>query len=215
MSTSDDHAPGSADLSETVDDRPEIPEGAEPSLGGRAISEVDLSSDIESLFRESELFGDLTSDEVREIVRATDQVAYAAGETIFSQGDSPDAFYFIENGEVEVRATTDLGEDVVLAILGTGTVVGEMALLGGGPRTATVEALSECSVFRLSRAAFDRLRDERSHAAYKLILNLARTVGHRRRQADARVTEVFADPARHIDAFESQVHDLLGRIRKA
>ncbi|MFU8805249.1 MAG: cyclic nucleotide-binding domain-containing protein [Bradymonadaceae bacterium] len=166
----------------------------------------------EVLFGSTELFKGLTQDEVREVVRASEIRTYAPGEALFEQGDAADALYIVEKGELTVRATTPMGEDIVIARLGSGTVVGEMSLIEGGPRSATVEALSECQIFRLSRESFEKLRTQKRPAAYKIILGLAATVGARRRQTDARVQEVFTDPASHIDAFESQVHEMLGRL---
>jgi CRP/FNR family transcriptional regulator, cyclic AMP receptor protein len=177
-------------------------------------SAADVTS-AESLFREIELFRDLAKDEIREIARSTEHCVFEAGELLFRQADEATAMFVVESGELEVRATTSVGEDVILAVLSAGSVVGEMALLEGSPRSASVKALSKTHAFRLSRDAFTTLRSARSPSAYKLILNLARNLGERRRQTDARVTEVFGDPTQHIDAFENQAHGLLARIRKA
>lgn len=216
MSSSDDerHSQGAENLTDTVVDRPALPRGADP-LGARADSEVDSTLDAENLFSETILFRDLSTEEVREIVRVSEQRGIAAGDLLFQQGDEARALYMIQSGELEVRATSPFADEVVLAHLGPGAVVGEMALLEGGSRSATVEALSDCTVFELSHDAFNALRSRKRHAAFKLILNLARTLGERRRQADARVFEVFDNPAQHIDSFESQLHDMLARMRKA
>ncbi len=204
---------GSDNLTDTVSDRPELPKGADP-IGARASSEVDSSSDAEHLFGETNLFRGLSTEEVREIVRVSEQRTIAPGDRLFAQGDNARALYMIQSGEFEVSTVTDFGGHLVLAHLGPGSVVGEMALLEGGSRSATVEAISECVIFELSHDAFSSLRAKRRHAAYKLILNLASTLGDRRRQADARVWEVFDNPAQHIDAFESQLHELMARLRK-
>ena len=134
---------------------------------------------------------------------------------LFEQGDQSDALFIVGHGELEVVGRSEMGEKVVLAILGQGTVVGEMSLIEGGPRSATVRSVSECDIFRLEREAFDKLRAQRRPVAYKVILGLAATVGERRRQTDARIQEVFNDPASHIDAFESQLHEMVGRLRKS
>lgn len=216
MSNTDDDdstSQGSDNLTDTVADRPELPKMFDP-VGARASSEVDSTLDAEGLFAETNLFRGLSTEEVREIVRVSEQRTIAAGERLFSQGDAARALYMIQSGEFEVSTTTDFGGDLVLAHLGPGAVVGEMALLEGGKRSATVEALSECVVFELAHDAFKALRAKRRHAAYKLILNLASTLGDRRRHADARVWEVFENPAQHIDSFESQLNDLMARLRK-
>lgn len=161
-----------------------------------------------------ELFRDLGSEEVREMLQACETLSSRAGELLFRQGDPADALYIVASGELQVRAATFDGEDVVLAMLGPGSVVGEMSLIAGGPRSATVEVLSDAQVLRLSHAAFDGLRRAHSRAAYRVILRLARILGNRRRITDARVNEVFADPGQYLDNFESQLHDMLGRLKK-
>ena len=169
----------------------------------------------ESLFSDIELFDGLTTEEVREMVRSCDVTRYGPGEKLFEQGDASDALFIVGRGELTVVGQSAMGEEVVLAVLGPGTVVGEMSLIEGGPRSATVESVSESEVFRLDHEVFDEMRRQRRQAAYKIILGLAATVGERRRETDARVQEVFSDPASHIDSFESQLHEMLGRLRKS
>ncbi|MFP4601234.1 MAG: cyclic nucleotide-binding domain-containing protein [Persicimonas sp.] len=209
----DDSLEGAADLSETVQTRPTIPEG-QAGLGA-STSSAEASGAAETVFRSIELFEELESEEVREVVGACEQLSLAAGTELFRQGDEADALYIVESGELQVRARTAAGEDVVLAMLGSGTVVGEMSLIAGGPRSATVEVVSDAAIFKLGRDAFDSLRSARRPAAYKIILRLARILGERRRQTDARVEEVFEDPEQYLESFESQVHEMLGRIKKA
>lgn len=207
-------AHGSDNLSETVTKRPQMPADFD-ALGARASADVSSVFDAEQLFAEAILFRGLTSEEVREIIRACDQKSFIAGDLLFRQGDPARALYMLQSGEIEVSARTDFGGDLILAQLGPGAVVGEMALLEGGPRSATVEVLSNCTAFELSQDAFNALRDQKRHAAYKLILNLAATLGDRRRQADARVWEVFENPAQYVDTFEAQLNELMARLAKA
>ncbi|MEZ4462874.1 MAG: cyclic nucleotide-binding domain-containing protein [bacterium] len=162
-----------------------------------------------------ELFRGLSAAEIREILHTGERRTFEPGEVVFTEGQSAHSMFVIETGELEVKSRGEADEPVVLAQLGAGSIVGEMAILDGfSLRSATVAAVSDVSAFELTREAFTALRDGQSHAAYKLILNLARILGERRRRADARVAEVFQDPSKHIDAFESQVHDMLGRLKK-
>ena len=178
-------------------------------------ADIATSGQAESIFSQIELFEELTVDEVRELVRGCEVVHYSAGQTLFEQDDESDALFIVGHGELEVVGSSTMGEKVVLAVLGPGTVVGEMSLIEGGPRSATVEAVSECQIFRLDHATFDEMRRRRRPAAYKVILGLAATVGQRRRETDARIQQVFENPADHIDSFESQLHEMLGRMRKS
>lgn len=185
--------------------------GGGPQLGGG----IRLGGEVESIFASVPLFSELTPEQVREMVRACDPCHFEPGDVLFQQGEVAEALYIVVRGELEVVAKSPSGERVVLAVLGPGTVVGEMSLIEGGPRSATVGVVSKSDTLRLSRQTFDDLRAQKSLAAYKVILGLAKTLGERRRQTDARIQEVFIDPTSHIDAFESQLHDMLGRMRKS
>lgn len=174
---------------------------------------ISPSSSAETLFSQSKIFNALSPDEVREVVRASEQITLEPGEFLFHQNDVSDALYIVSSGEFEVRATSPVGEEIVLAMLGSGTVIGEMSLIGGGPRSASVKALSPGMVFRLTRTAFQKLRAEQKRTAYKIILQLSATLAERRLQTEARIQEVFTDPESHIDLFEHQLHDMLGQLR--
>jgi CRP-like cAMP-binding protein len=173
-------------------------------------------SDPTALFESLELFEALTRSEVREIVETTDAMRLEQGDVLFEQGDDSEAMFVIESGRLEVRSTSSIGDEVVLAELEEGAVVGEMSILAAtSTRSATVEALGPTRLFRLSRRDFETLRDRDHPAAYKLVLQLARTLGERRRETDERIREVFDDPDRHLDTFEEQVHDMLAHLHKA
>jgi len=180
------------------------------------LDEVDSESMAASPFHNVELFQGLDADELREILHACERRVFQPGDVLFAEGESATSMFLVEAGELEVRARGDADDDVVLAVRGAGSVVGEMSILDGfSLRSATVKTIAEVAAFELSRDVFTQLRDQQRHAAYKLILNLAKILGERRRRTDTRVAEVFADPSKHIDAFEAQVHDLIGRLKKA
>ena len=171
--------------------------------------------DTAELFRSSRLFQGLTPEEVREIIHVSEHLVLPEGESLFEQGDPARAMYVVAKGRLQVTSRTKVGEEVVLAELEKGTVVGEMSIIGGGSRSASVAAMAESELFRLSRDAFESLRSQDRPAAYKIIVRLARMLGDRRRRTDARIQEVFEDPSEHLEDFEEQVHEMLGQIRKA
>ncbi|MEJ3749124.1 Crp/Fnr family transcriptional regulator [Actinomycetes bacterium KLBMP 9797] len=65
------------------------------------------------------------------------------GEPLFHQGDNPDWVALLHTGHVKVCAHTPNGDDVVLAICGPGTLIGDVSALDGLPRSATVAALDD------------------------------------------------------------------------
>lgn len=180
------------------------------------VGSLESESFVESPFDNVELLHGLSAEEVRELLRAGHRRVFEPGEALFREGDEADSLFFVEVGELDVHVLGDLGDVVHLARLGAGEVVGEMAILDRvRTRSATVEAISEVAVIELKRDTLDTMRTQNTASAYKFILNLARVIVARRRRTDARVAEVFSEPERHIEAFETQVHELLGRIRKA
>ncbi len=172
-------------------------------------------SDATSLFQSIDLFQTLTRDELEEIVDLTESISLTSGEVLFEQGTHSEALYVIESGCLEVRSVASVGQEIVLAELEAGTVVGEMSIIERSPRSATVEALETTHLFRLARDDFETLRRRDHASAYKLILQLASTLGERRREADDRIREVFDDPENHLETFEEQVHQMLAHLHKA
>lgn len=160
------------------------------------------------------LFENLTPEELREVYRATEFRELKEGETLFEQGDEAESMFALRDGQLEVRSSSPSGEDVVLAELDAGTIVGEMSIIGGGRRSATVEAATSSMLIELSRRQFDQLRDDDRPVAYKIMMQLARLLEKRRRETESRIDDVFEDPGSHIEQFEDQVHDLIAQLRK-
>ena len=92
-----------------------------------------------------------------------------AGTTIIRQGDPADDFYVIGNGRVEVTQTDASGTSRVLRQMSGGEFFGEIGLLSRVPRTATVVALSDCTLVALDGAAFLELVESGPGLTYKLL----------------------------------------------
>jgi CRP-like cAMP-binding protein len=90
-------------------------------------------------------------------IAASHPLRVAAGHTIFRKGDPANGCYLILEGAVKVTVPADGGREALLAILGKGDVVGEMALLDHMPRSATVVAVRDCVLSHISSARFERL----------------------------------------------------------
>jgi CRP/FNR family transcriptional regulator len=84
-------------------------------------------------------------------------VTLAKGETLFERGDAGDGCYWLRHGVVTVCAASESGEQPILAILGPGALIGELAMIDGLPRSATVRAVRDCSLTFISRADFTAL----------------------------------------------------------
>ncbi len=168
-----------------------------------------------SFFRSVPLLSLLDAAEAAEVMRLCSIETYPAGAVLFREDEAANAMFIIERGEVAVTRMANGGEDVRVAYLGDGSVVGEMALIVSSPRSASVETVAETRVYKLDGHAFDTLRRERSVAAYKILYQLLFTLGERRQRVIGRIDDIFARPKESIDHFERQLTDLIERLSQA
>jgi CRP-like cAMP-binding protein len=92
---------------------------------------------------------------------------YAAGECIFSQGDSANAVFYIRSGKVNITVVSISGKEAVVAHLPEGSFFGEASLAGEQVRTASASALQASTIVRIDDAAMiDLLRHEPEFAAH-------------------------------------------------
>lgn len=131
------------------------------SIGGDTPADIlpeSLKTEV-SLFLNREIlqkvpiFADADEIFIREIVRLTEPLVFLPGDDVVRAGEYGDAMYFISSGRVEV--TNPDGRE--LAVLEAGSFFGEMSLIHGQTRVATVRCLEYCDVYRLSKENFDKL----------------------------------------------------------
>ncbi len=129
----------------------------------------------------------LPAAEVQALVPFVEPIDVPAGGRVFDQGEAGDALYVVVRGDLEVRSA-----DERIATLGRGEVVGEMALVTGEPRTATVLAASDSELLRIGKAEFDRL----IAASPSLALAVSRLLAQRLGATSARQAEAAAEARR-------------------
>jgi CRP/FNR family cyclic AMP-dependent transcriptional regulator len=103
-----------------------------------------------------------------------------AGGVLFAAGDAGDGCYLLDQGLLTVTVTSSWGEERTIAILGPGSVVGELSMIDGRPRSASVVALNDCLLRFTSRDAFAKCMATHPKAYQALVALLA----FRLRQAD-------------------------------
>jgi CRP/FNR family cyclic AMP-dependent transcriptional regulator len=103
-----------------------------------------------------------------------------AGEVLFAAGDDGDGCYLLDRGLLKVTVTSSRGEERTIAILGPGAVVGELSMIDGRPRSASVVALNDCLLRFTSWDAFAKFMGTHPEAFQALVAILA----FRLRQAD-------------------------------
>jgi CRP-like cAMP-binding protein len=114
------------------------------------------------------LFADLDKSELQLLANSMWQRTFVAGEVVMAEGDPADGFFLVQSGEAEV---TVQGEP--RATRTAGDYFGEIALLIGSERTATITATSELHCFGLSPADFRAIVEANPTVAWKVMLSMA------------------------------------------
>jgi hypothetical protein len=145
---------------------------------GKARSEVPVSPprDPVAALQRVGLFADMDRRQAEQIARLLKLRPFAKGETVIMEGSGGAAFFLIETGEATVSK-----KGVPVATLGPGDCFGELALIDGGPRSATVTAATDLVCYGLTFWEFRPLIERNSSIAWKLLQALAK----RLRDADA------------------------------
>lgn len=103
------------------------------------------------------LFSDMTAEELAEVMSTMSQLAFGAGEAIVREGDRGDSLFVIVEGKVGVFTEQVGGTALRLATLQDGDFFGEVSLLTGKPRTATITAEEPTEVLELSKPQLDAI----------------------------------------------------------
>jgi CRP/FNR family cyclic AMP-dependent transcriptional regulator len=111
---------------------------------------------IEALGR-CRLFAGLDRDSLAAIARTMRSRRFRRGEVLFHEGDPGDALFIVVSGALKVTLPSEEGEEAILASLGRGDFLGELALLDGAPRSASAIALEASEVLTLPRQQFHEL----------------------------------------------------------
>lgn len=131
-------------------------------------------------------------DDWRHLLARAQPVAVPAGEVVIRRGDRERALYFVVAGALEVRAS---GRDALGPLFreAAGSVIGEIALFDGLPRTATVWAVEDAELLRLDDAALHAFAAEHPARANQLLFALGRVLAfHLRRSAGGTGNSVSA-----------------------
>jgi CRP-like cAMP-binding protein len=110
------------------------------------------------------LFSELEPDELQLIADAMRERTFAPGESVVAEGGAPDGFYVIDSGHAEVHAA---GE--ARGTIQPGEYFGEVALLMGSPRTATVTATTDLSCYVLTPVDFRTIVESNPTIAFKVL----------------------------------------------
>ncbi|MCB9788530.1 MAG: cyclic nucleotide-binding domain-containing protein [Deltaproteobacteria bacterium] len=152
-------------------------------------------SSIEAVLARSALFSALSPQAQGTLARALRLKKLATGQVLFRQGEPGDFLGVVAQGSLGVRCLNPSGVEVELARLGEGEVIGEMACLDPGPRSATLVAVTDAVVGTLDRAVLQSMRSGAPDLAVRVVDAIARVLTVRLRETNERIRQATDGPA--------------------
>ncbi|MEM1131759.1 MAG: Crp/Fnr family transcriptional regulator [Pseudomonadota bacterium] len=130
--------------------------------------------ELQKLLSQHSLFAGSDDDALAAIILRGHLVTAAEGDILLHQGDKGDILYIILSGMARISMVASNGHEIVLDYAEAGHVIGEIAFLDGGERSASADALSDMTMLTLSRDAFAEILSNYPDLAMQLMKALAR-----------------------------------------
>ncbi len=115
------------------------------------------SKGLAAYLAENDFFRTFDASSLVDLEAELELIRLSVGETLFRQGDRGDSMYVLIRGLLHIRISNPDGSEAVIDVLDPGATVGEMALVTGQARTATVYTVNGAELVKFSKAGFDRL----------------------------------------------------------
>jgi CRP/FNR family cyclic AMP-dependent transcriptional regulator len=159
-----------------------------------------------SILRNVPLFAVLDEAQLHALSTVMARKSAPKNRTIIKAGDPTDSLYIVIAGRIKVQMSDDEGKEVILAVLGPGDFVGEMGLLDGAPRAASVVTLEQSEFVSISKEDFNALLKNNFELAMVIIRGLVK----RLREADRKIEslallDVYGRVARVLLEFSEDV----------
>ena len=155
------------------------------------------------------------ADELQVLAENGQVVSVAPPDTLLRQGEPAEELCLLLSGSVRVLMRGSRGFEHELARVEAGGTLGELGLLGGGDRGATVKPLEPTDCFLLPGSSIQKLLNERETAAIKLFERLARTVAVRLNTMNARLCDMTDDQDHPDGTVRLSVSDIRERLLRA
>lgn len=145
----------------------------------------------QDFLKQTELFKELTDEELLEIILIGHVKKYEAGTIIFAEGDPGDTLYLIISGSVRISKMQNDAEEA-LAVLESRSFFGEMTLFDRDERSAHAIANENASVFAISADALTQLFDKNKSIAYKFLWAFCLTLTRRLRSTNEKFQVIMS-----------------------
>mgnify|MGYP002662621677 CR=1 FL=1 len=157
---------------------------------------------------------ELSAADAREVVSYMRPERIKAGEVVIREGDSTrnDFMALVPDGEVTVENSVAAAHDsMVVSILGPGSLIGEMGIIDGGPRSATCTASTDLALAVLTREALARLMDTHPSVAARLLLAMSKRIADHLRETNRKLM-TFAQVSKALQQELDAAHGVNKRL---
>ncbi len=146
------------------------------------------------------LFKGLSEEQIHKILSSARETTFPAGEIIIEEGEKGNSLFILKKGVVEIlkSITLKVGDSIIrdkgrrLARLSAeeGVFFGEMAFMGEEERSATVRAVTDCTLLVIEKEQFEELAGEDCSLGYHVVRNIAEILSHRLKQANEDIAKL-------------------------
>ncbi len=172
--------------------------------------QAELNREIIEELNKVQLFEPLSHEQITELASYSSLLRYTRGESIVRQKETGDSLYIIRTGSVEISIQIGKNDPTILANLGAGKCFGEMSLLTGEPRSATVTAIEETQVVVVTKKGIQHILENNPN----LIEPLTKMLEDRRaEQAKSKESSAKDKKKTTMSSAKNQKEDLLARVK--
>lgn len=132
------------------------------------------AEDLSRMMSSSALIASWGAAELQDLVERAALCPMKKGDALLHQGDGGDYLIILLDGTIRVSMVASNGREIILDYLEPGSVIGEIALLDGGERTASVTALGEGQYLKIGAKAFREVLEKHPSVAWRLLREMAR-----------------------------------------
>ena len=145
----------------------------------------------EALISATSFFAHAASTDIASLAKSASVIDLVRGDVVFDEGSRPDALYIVVAGRVAITLAHDVDDrESVIALMGAGDLFGDLAILDGGPRSASARALEASSVLRIPADAVLSLLRSNNALLWDVVGLLAERLRH---MDEAIADSVFLD----------------------
>jgi len=141
------------------------------------------------ILRNASVFSSLNDDELAELASLAIERNFMSNEFVFWDGDTPDWFYIIAQGQVKVLKHSSSGREFIIAFFGPGEMFGEVAVFENKPYPASAQTVAETRVLGIKREDFLSFLASHPQVALKII----GVLGGRLRDAQSRLRDLAGE----------------------